>query len=233
MAVTVEGGSHVTGNAACPCPATLTLTGFSPTGCCRFAVIAVGLQPGCITVSSMTRTGDTGANAPTFIQRQNCPPCTNVELWKILQPGTGANDIVINFSCSPAGVGASGINFNGVCQTTPNDTPLNVGGCATSSSLSPTTTADEYVTDVINVICPACPPTITSGANQTRRLNHNDNCGISNGSSDEDGGSGGAMTWSWVCTGARNHLAMNINNAAGCAPVRSTFEFVVNPGAII
>ena len=229
MAVTVEGGSHVQANAACPCPPELTLAGFTPTGCCRYAIIAVGIQPGCITVSGVTRTGDT----PEFIQRQNCPPCTNVELWRITGPVTGAADVVVTFSCVPAGVGASVINFNGVCQTDPDDVPLSAGlSCQTSSSLTPTTTTNEYVTDVINVLCPACPPVINVGANQTRRLDFDDGCGISHGSSDQDGADGGAMSWSWAQSAMGNHLAMNINDAPVGGPVAQK-HLIVNVGAMI
>ena len=86
---------------------------------------------------------------------------------------------------------------------------------------------------MINVPCPSCPPTIAVGANQTRRLDFNDCCGTSHGSSDQDGADGGAMSWSWSCSAGLSHLAMNINDAPTCCPTRTLFEMTVNPGAII
>lgn len=230
MAVTVEASSLVQASALCPCPASLTLAGFSPTGADRFAVISVSIQPRCITVTTVSRAGDT----PTFIARNNCAvACTNVELWRIINPVTGAVNVVINFSCSPAGVAAAVINYNGVCPTTPNDTPLTNSSCnATSSSITPTTTANEYVHDLIGVGCPSCPPAITTGANQTRRLNFTDCCGVVHANSDQDGVDGGVMSWTWNCAAGMNHIAMNINDAVvGGVPEHK--PLIVNEGAMI
>lgn len=229
MVVTVEAGSLIQNNAACPCPASLTLAGFTPTGNCKFAIIAVSIQPGCNSVTSITRTGD----CPVLIRRQACPACTAVELWKIENPVAGAVDVVINLSCSPAGVAAAVINFNGVCPTTPHDTEL-VNGffCVTSDTLTPTTSADDYLTDVINAICPACPAVINVGANQTRRLDHNDDCGVAHGSSDQDGADGGAMSWSWDCVATGNHIAVNINATPPVGGIE-IYPHIVNIGAMI
>jgi hypothetical protein len=57
------------------------------------------------------------------------------ELWRLIAPATGANDIEVSYSGSPNNIGVIGLSFTGVDQTT----PLNPGG--TSGTAGSTVTA--------------------------------------------------------------------------------------------
>ncbi|MCI0562799.1 MAG: hypothetical protein MN733_30320 [Nitrososphaera sp.] len=139
-----------------------------------------------------------------------------LELWSLVNPATGANDVVVTLT-ENAHFRGSAISFTGVHQTTPLDTPVTAAAQAESTSVDVSSATDDMVVNCVTV-----DSTIdenTPGASQTVRWSDlwYSNLDRFMGST-APGAATVTMSWDW--TGANVdfvHIAVNINAAAVAA----------------
>jgi len=203
MAVVPEAASKLEGSMMGV--TSLTLMNFAPTGADRFAIIGIALFDETNTVSGITRTGDT----PVFIGRSTGSAGNDrVEFWKILAPVTGAADVVISLTASDD-VAAFIINYNGVNQSTPHDTPEFTQQADAVPSLDEASAVDDYVVDVLA----STEGGHAVGGGQTQRMNQQP-ADLEGYGSDETGAT--TVTMSWTVSAEHAHGVINLN-AAGAA----------------
>ena len=211
MAVVAERASKVENGGG---SSTLTLSAFSPTGSDRCAFILITHFDSGANVTSVTRTGDT----PVFVGRRTTGGDNVVEIWKIVAPVTGSADVVITWDTADDNSAAI-INYNGVDQTTPNDTFVSQIGTSANASFNVTSETDDYVIDVI-ATTEADPVEDGSQVRVFKQMpGDHDNAG-----SDEAGAT--TVTMSWTNGGGKDWAqgAVNINQASGSTPVNRIFN---------
>ena len=106
---------------------------------------------------------------------------TNIrsELWYLVAPATGANNIVITASASTRFTGG-GISFNGADQTTPLGTAATATGNDTAPSVAVSAASGDIVIDSMAYmgINGTGLPTASVGSGQTERFNQSATGGI-------------------------------------------------------
>ena len=112
------------------------------------------------------------------------------QLWSLLSPPVGTAAIIVTASSS-SDISAGGISLNGANQDEPFGTLVTAGGTSTSPSVTVTTSAGEFVVDVVGA---AANVTATAGANQTRRWHEVASTTRAAGST-QAGSDGGVMSW--------------------------------------
>ena len=124
-----------------------------------------------------------------------------VQLWGLVAPSTGANDVVVTYTNSTnSGVDvlmAGAITATNVSQSSPLGTPASATGSSTAATVNVSSATDELVLDIVGT------GTLVStvGANQTQRwlqnVNFNSQCG--NGAMSTEAGAA-SVTMSWTVT---------------------------------
>lgn len=144
-----------------------------------------------------------GGTALTFLKAQNNgADSTNVrvELWGLVNPPLGTNDIVITVpNAYPLSIGAT--SWTGVDQTTPLGTAVSAAATSTVPSISVTSATGETVVDIVG----ATNTTATVGAGQTQLWNLTKGSGRDSAGSSEPGAASVNMTWT---LGASTRWAM-------------------------
>jgi hypothetical protein len=147
--------------------------------------------------------------------------------WILVNPGTGAHDIVVTFSTTTVQwngpQAACSMSFTGVHQTTPTNTPGTATGYSTNASVTVATAADEMIVDAVRA-----GENVTVGANQTQRYG----AGTRNGYSTQAGSDGGVMSWSmsshWWGIGA-----VSLKPAAGGQLTKNLDETLTLSDAVV
>lgn len=141
-----------------------------------------GQQPTAVTYNgvALTKIADSGRSAGGDY----------VQIWRLIAPATGANNIVATFPASNVGGGAA-TSYTGADQTTPDGTPVTATGTSNSPSVTVSTASGEYIDDGVAADSGSAP---TVGANQTAVLAVSAN-GESRGASYQAGADGGVMSW--------------------------------------
>lgn len=130
----------------------------------------------------------------------------NSEIWYLVAPATGANDVSLTFSGVTFGFAYSSISFTGVDQTTPMAGYASNSGTSTTPTVDVSSAADQVV---IDSLCITHSGTLSVGASQTERSNGIVTSGVLKaGVSTETGASTTTMSWSnstsegWVTSAA-------------------------------
>jgi len=138
----------------------------------------------------------------------------NCQLWYLVNPSTGANDIVATHTVTGTmkvfGVSFTGANTSSVVDVTGNET----NGSGTDPSLAVTTNnANSYLIDVVTVNGTS---TLSVGANQTAIADLNGNSHQA-AASYEAGGAAGSYTMSWDIVESRtsSHCILAIKESIG------------------
>jgi hypothetical protein len=131
-----------------------------------------------------------------------------VQLWYLVAPATGANNVVVTQSNTIVGMNAQISTYTGVDQ----GSPVGTAACGNDFAVDPATvnansTADGLVVDGIY-----SQTGISVGAGQTQRGNDSETWVTA---SSEEAGTGAAVTMSWTGpTGLWAISAVNLNAAA-------------------
>jgi hypothetical protein len=138
-----------------------------------------------------------GGQSLTRLSFTNTGTYHRAELWYLVNPPTGANNVVVTFSASVAYIVGISSYYN-VHQTTPFGTAATATGNSTSASVAVTSAVGDLVVDVVEKN--KDNEAITAGANQTQRWNRvNSTSGLDNigAGSSEAGAATVTMSWSW------------------------------------
>ena len=135
----------------------------------------------------------------TFLGRQIKTGGTldvTAQIWYLLDPPTGANNVVVTSSVSFTLATVVGANsWYGVNSDTPFGTLVGANGSDTTPTVTVTTAATEEIMDVVAV---DGDRTMAEGASQTERWDASQTDGsniIAGASSTQDGVNGGVMSW--------------------------------------
>ena len=139
--------------------------------------------------------------ALSFINRLIGGGSTN-EMWELINPDTGNNNVVVNWNSSGDFVSAGAISVTGVDQTTPSDGFQSSSGTSTSASVNVTSATDDFVIDSIETF-----NTASVGAGQTQR--YAESGFDQHKGSTEPGASSVTMSWSFASTNF-NLIAVNV-----------------------
>lgn len=161
MAIALDAASTISAQAA-----TTSLTfSHTCTGANRILFVYAGNQQGTPSITGVTYNGV----AMTFIARTDSQSNERTELWYLVAPATGANNVVISVSGSSKIAGGA-ISYTGAAQT----------GQPDSSNVSPSPTSGTSVTVSTTVVASGCwlvgcgvtgNATIAAGTGMTQRAN--------------------------------------------------------------
>lgn len=163
----------------------------------RLLIVAISWQSNTVTVSSVTYNSVSMTSVGASIDLTSTDPDIHTQLFRLIAPSTGANNVVVTFSGS-TNAEISSSTFYGVNQTTPLGT---LGGA--SSNGSSTVTVDitnasgDFVIDSANY--GDSTETLTPGAGQTERWEINANSTVAAGSTEI--ATFGTTTMSWTGSG--------------------------------
>lgn len=154
-------------------------------------ILVVGVE----TSSAEAATGVTyNGIALTLIDAQDAAAlfCRS-ELWYLIAPATGANDIVVTMAGSATYIVGGATSWTGVDQSTPLGTAAKATGSASPATVDVTSAAGEVVLDAA---CAIAGVTMTVGASQTSQWNLLAG-GVLRGAGSSEGGAG-TVTISWT-----------------------------------
>ncbi len=184
--------------------------------------VALGNSGGGVpTVSGITYNGQ----ALSLVQGQTNGTTVRAEMWKLVNPPSGAATVTISTSLT-APVAANVITYSGVDQTTPLGTPV-AGGSGKGNSLSLTvaSSSGDVVVDsfAVDGDTSNTAPTPTAGSGQNVLMNLKPSIYL-DGASSWKSGPAGTMSWSW--TGPKQQpagIAVAIKAAISAANLTATF----------
>ena len=131
-----------------------------------------------------------------------------VSIWSLANPSAGTNNIIVSLASSDHII-AGGMSFYHVNQSSVlSNAGTNGNSGATSSSITVTTTANDFAVDAISINNGS--PSLTVGSGQAERFNVT--AGDTGGGSTERAtGTSTVMSWSWTPTVAVAHVAARVN----------------------
>lgn len=106
--------------------------------------------------------------ALTRLAQQKSPSdqIVNVELWRLVNPASGANNVSVALSTARY-VAASAVSMSGVDQATSDGTPVVASNNSSSPSVSVSSATDQVVVDVVAVWTDAGTVTASATGGQT------------------------------------------------------------------
>lgn len=143
------------------------------------------------------------------------------EIYGIVAPDTGTNDLVITYNNGGDGNIGHVISLTGVDQSTPIGTGVSAAGTGTTITVNVSSASGELVVDIAVADADGSSRTLTVGADQTQRSNlQTTNLGgIVSAMSTEPGA--GTVTMSWAVSASLNWatVAVPVKPSAGAATV--------------
>jgi hypothetical protein len=138
------------------------------TGSDRILIVATANQQGGISITSITY----NSVALTFIRADDGATGARSEIWYLLAPSTGANNIIVTPSGGGTRLAVGAISLTGVTQSSPIGATNGATGSGTGPSVALTTTvANSWI--VSNCASEGDTVTSTPGANETERYQAN------------------------------------------------------------
>jgi hypothetical protein len=199
-AITFDAASVQAGSASGSTSLTWSHT-VTSAGSDRILIVGVGVdqnQTCCATVTGVTYGGVSMTLVPGGTSTRS--GATRSELWYLLNPPAGANNVVVTLSGS-ADVRAGATSYTGVNQSTPFGTAASATGDSSTASVNVSSAAGELVVDHASL--ESTSAYFTVGAGQTLRYasHGSDGSGGSNnnapiGGSSEPGAATVTMSWS-------------------------------------
>jgi hypothetical protein len=148
---------------------------------------------GAPSVSSITYNG---VNLSFVGSQANSDSLGRVEIWRLVAPATGANNVVVTLGAAPDAQTVGVMTFTGVHQSTPLGTFASATGDSTSASVTVTSAAGELVFDTL-VVESSSDKALAPGAGQTERWDLFQTVKNNGGGSTEAGAASVTMSWSW------------------------------------
>jgi hypothetical protein len=171
----------------------------------RFSDLSTGVTYGGV---AMTKLG--------FVNDPNS--LTSATLYRLVDPASGANNVVASFSSARTGL-STAISFTGGDHTTPEGTPVTGSGgpsAGTHPSVTVSSAAGEIVVDGVSLLDDDGTSTLTVGAGQTERANQEDTpptqCRAA--VSTEPGAGSVTMSWTADTTDAWSQIAVAVKPKA-------------------
>ena len=144
----------------------------------------------------------------TLLGGQSTPgSVTRTELWYILAPATGTNNIVVNLGANKK-LAAGAASWTGVHQTATFGTAVFASGTSTSPTVDLTSASGEVVVDAM---ANKSSTSRTEGANQTLHWSGNSGGKPSSAGSSESGAATVTMSWT---------LGASVEWAIGAVPLK-------------
>ena len=174
---------------------------FSKTNTGSNLILAVGVAITDATLADRTVSGITyNAVALTKIRSDDdtTAPAGRSEMWYLVNPATGANNVVVTMGGTNTVLAAGAISLTGAAQTGQPDANNGAVGANNTPTVNVTTVADNsWVVDVIRVVTPTVS---TAGAGQTERWEQNasDDDNHAAGSTEGPKTPAGSVTMSWT-----------------------------------
>ena len=178
----------------------------------RILIVGVCLEYYNISVTSITYAG---VSLTKIDRRASASSSGNsAELWYLINPTTGANNVVVNLDGeSNVVIGAS--SYYDVHQTTPLGTAVKATGNSTPATVNASSASGELVVDTVG-----SNKTLTVGADQTQRWNRDDTDAYRYGGGSSEPGAA-TVTMSWVLSGSSgrywNIIAVPLKPTSGAA----------------
>lgn len=161
-----------------------------------------------------------GGEALTLIDRQwqnNLDDGTG-ELWYLVNPPTGANNVVIDLPAGNTWVGCGAVSYTGVNPDDPIGTATKDFGNGAAIAAPAVTAEDGWLVVDVAASWHNAPAGLTEGAGQTERVDVGEtSCGMS----EEAGAVSVDMTWT--------HAAAGRDWAAIAVPLKIYFPFAIRP----
>jgi hypothetical protein len=146
-------GTSTAGNSAST--AALTFSHTVPVGSNRILIIQLALSYSGVSASSVTY-GGVSATLLSGVTGAS----SRIETWYLIAPAVGTSNVIVNLS-STAAICARAINITGANQSTPFGAVSTVNSFGTSASISPVSTTNQLVIDLMTSSSGAL--TITGG----------------------------------------------------------------------
>ncbi|MDP2632263.1 MAG: hypothetical protein Q8P25_00880 [Candidatus Curtissbacteria bacterium] len=218
-------------NSTCTACSSLTYS-HTTSGSNRLLLVFVGFDDFPANITDVTY----GGVSLTFVDGQTVGG-RRIELWRLIAPATGANDVVASFSANTA-ILAGSMSYAGVNQTTPLGTAAKASGVSTSASVDVSSGTGEIVADgVLGVF--AQPQSFTVGGGQTERWNQEQG-DMDQAGSTEPGATTVTMSWTascscdWTIVGVSvkrlSYSGLTTESAANRFYLPSTGAAAVSPG---
>lgn len=177
----------------------------TPVGTPSLAVVGVTIRKNA-SVTALTY----GGTAMTFI-RQDTSGNATTELWRLINPPTGAQTVSVTISAAQNFAGGA-ITFTGSDTTTPISNHAGATGISTTPSVTVTSASGELVVDAVSLRSGTIPWTV--GAGQTLRWERAFSAAF--GGSTEPGAASVTMSWTNSVSGGWAISAASVK-AAGAA----------------
>ena len=166
----------------------------------RVLIVGVVINANAASVSTVTY----NSVSLTFIGSAINTGDTRVELWGLIAPSTGANNIVVTVSNSTSFFCAGGTSFTGADQTTAWNGLQTATGSSSAQSVTVTSATGNMVTDCVSTV--TFTPTV--GAGQTQRWSTSASLSNARGSTETGAAS---VTMSWTTSLAAEYALAAIN----------------------
>jgi len=156
--------------------------------------------------------------ALTSIHQANNGNLSTTNVWRLIAPASGANNVVISQSASHD-LAYTILSVTGADQSTPEGTLVSGTANSTSPSKTAVAVADDLIVDLLSWWRPSAQ-NATVGASQTSRSNQT--LGTVGGAvSTEPGGASIVMSWTMSASAYWNHVAIPVKQVAagGGGPV--------------
>ena len=188
MAVVFDAASSATNSLV-----TLTYSHTVTTAANRLLIVTMHESDSQVAIVSATYAGV----AMTALLAQNTSTVARTELWYLIAPATGANDVVVVYA-DIFGHSSGAASFSGVNQTTPIGNTNTNSGQATVISTVIASVVGNMVYDALGSHSNV---TFTPGAGQTERFDINGDNGSDSAGSTEPGAASVTMSWSDIVAG--------------------------------
>lgn len=142
-----------------------------------------------------------------------------VNVWRLIAPATGSNTLSITQGGGSHSIVWCAVSFTGAHQSAPEgtivDTSANPG---TGSSLSPSSTSDGFLVDMLCVRSDTVTATVGSGQTQRVNLRNADAPGVL-GCASTEVGTGSSVTMDWTMSGSAPYAHVAVPVLAASAVV--------------
>jgi hypothetical protein len=176
----------------------------------------------CVSVNGADVTGVTyNGVALTLKARQTQGTIYRTEIWYLVAPATGTNNLVASIAPSNQNLIASGKSFFGVNQSNPLGTN-ETAGAESGTSVTDTVTSTGMVTDCLTTNASASAHAVTGGGGQTEAIIRQGTGGnIDHASSIEIASGSVTSGWGWTTSSRNGYVITPINAATsgGSSPI--------------
>ena len=205
-------GNAIEQNDVAPASATITVSYTTPDPCVDCTTFVGATSRGSATINSATHAG----NAMTGIAAEATVSPIHTRAFRIVNPTSGTNDVVVTFSGTPLAEAIVISTCSGTNTAAPIHDATNATGTGTAITVTvPNLVAGDVVIDMFGTDVATSDP--TEGANQTVLHKGNDGAELGYGSSQQAAADGGVMSWTTALSQEWAQQAFAVSPAAAAS----------------